>query len=290
MIRKLMAIGVWSFLISSGISFAGNDKTDVDTLRRRHFADEDVFLSITNGSSLGDVMTRLGPAVRHEFTAVENGHTWTLIKCFLHTGEEESYTFYQLLFRGGVLFKTIGWIKIEREEYAYNGTTATRAKRWEIEDNRYVKMAIVAPAVTSNQIRAKLKDARETMEKHKDEGNIPRWVGHLFAPSFRKLENDGYPVNEKLRQQFDGCKVTIGMTTNDLQAIYGKPLHSFGKEKGVTVEIYGDNRYLGNSVDSFLVFSYVAVLFDSNGGLVAVYSDDFFCKDWYPGLPTWRRD
>ena len=290
MIWRSMAVGLSGLLICSGISCAANDTADVESLRRRQFVDEEVFLSITNGSSLGDVKARLGPAVRHEFTAAETGHIWTLIKCFLHTGEEESYSFYQLLFRDAILVKTIGWIQMEREEYPYRGTTATRAKPWSIDDATYVRKAIEATAVTPGQIRTKLKDARETMERHKGEGNIPRSVGHLFAPSFRKLEKEGHPVNEKLRQQFDGCKVSVGMTTNEVQALYGTPLHSFTTEKGNTAQIYGDDRYLGNSVDSFLVFSYVAVLFDPDGRVAAVYSDAFFCKDWYPGLPAWRRN
>ena len=289
MIRKWMVIGLWGLLISSGISCAENDKTNVDTLRRRQFVDEDVFLSITNGALLADVRTKLGPAVRHQFTAIEDGHTWTLIKCFLHTGENESYTFYQLLFRDGVLVRTIGWIQMEMETYPYGGTTSTRSKPWAIEDTKYVRKSIEAPAVTPDQIRTKLKDARETMERYKSEGNIPRWVGYLFAPGFRALEKKGYPVNEALRQKYDGSKVSIGMKRDEVEALCGKPSHSFTTEKGDTARIYGDDRYLGNAVDSLLVFSYVAVLFDTKGQVVAVYSDGFFCKDWHPGLPAWRR-
>lgn len=286
MIRKWLLIGLWGFFICSGISYAGEG---VKSLRRKQFVNEDVFLSITNGTSLQEVMTKLGPAVRHQFTVNIDVHIWTLIKCFLHTGEEEAYTFYQLLFRDGVLVKTIGWIQMEQEEYPYMGTTATRAKPWDIENTKYVQKAIAVPAVTPDQIRAKLKDVRETMEKHKSEGNIPRWVGYLFARSFRKLEKEGYPVNERLRQRFDGCKVSIEMTSKQVEVLYGKPLHSFTTEKEDTARVYGDDRYLGNAVDSFLVFSYVAVLFDPEDRVVAVYSDNFFCNDWYPRIPAWRR-
>ncbi|EFK06468.1 conserved hypothetical protein [delta proteobacterium NaphS2] len=290
MTRKWLVIVLCGFFICCGISYAEGDKTDTTTLRQRQFVDENVFLSITNGSSLGDVTSKLGPAVRHQFTTIEDGNTWTLIKCFLHTSEEESYSFYQLLFRDGLLVKMIGWIKKEREEYVYNGTTATHAKPWEIEDGKYVKMAIEAPAVTPDQIRKMFKDAQETMQRYKDEGNIPRWLGALFAPAFRAKAKKGYLVNEKLRQKYDGCKVPIGMTSNEVEALYGEPLHSFSTEKGNTARIYGDNQYLGNSVDSFLIFSYVAVLFDSENRVNAVYSDGFFCNDWYPRLPDWRRD
>ena len=80
------------------------------------------------------------------------------------------------------------------------------------------------------------------------------------------------------------------MTDEEVEIRYGKPLHSFTTNKGASARVYGDDLYYGNSVDSFLVFSYVAVLFDSHGKVAATYSDGFFCNDWYPGLPAWRRN
>lgn len=287
--RKCLFAGLLAALICCGMSCTGED-TDVETLRKNQFVSEDTLLSITNGTSLADVRLRLGPAVRHQFTAVEAGHTWELVRCFVHTGEEESYTFYQLLFRGGTLLRTIGWIQMEREEYPYHGTTATRSKAWDIEDSKYVRKAIEAPAVAPEQIQAKLKDARETMAAHKSEGNIPRVVGYLFAPAFRAKAKKGYPVNEELRQRFDGCRVSIGMTTNEVQDLYGNPLHTFVTTNGLTARVYGDDRYLGNAVDTFLLLQYLAVVFTADGRVAAVYSDLFFCKDWYPNLPAWRRD
>ena len=294
-IRQKCLFGVLSaLLICSGISCTGADATDMEILRRKQFVDEDVFLSITNGTSLADVKMKLGPAVRHQFTAVEGGHTWTLIRCFLHTGEEEGYNFYQPLFRDGELVKTIGWIRMEREEVPYKSRYATsmvsRTTPWDIEDPKYVQKAIETPEVTHEQIRAQLKDAQATMEKYKGQGNIPRVVGYLFAPAFRALEKKGYPVNEELRRKFDGCRVSIGMTGGEVDAIYGKPLHTYVTKHGKTARIYGDDRYLGNAVDAFLVFSDVAVLLDATGHVESVYSDVFFCKDWYPNLPVWRRD
>ena len=288
--RKCLFAGLLAALICSGTSCTVKNTTDVETLRKIQFVDEETFLSITNGTSLADVKMKLGPAVRHQFTSVQEGHTWTLIRCFLHTGDEESYTFYQLLFRDDALLKTIGWIQMEREVYPYQGTTATRSKAWDIEDSKYVRKAIEAPAVAPEQIRTKLKDARETMEAHKGEGNIPRVVGYLFAHAFHAKTKKGYPVNEELRRRFDGCRVSIGMTTNEVQALYGDPLHTVVTKNGLTAQVYGDDRYLGNAVDSFLLLPYLAVVFIPEGRVVAVYSDLFFCKDWYPNLPEWRRD
>jgi hypothetical protein len=219
----------------------------------------------------------------------ESGHTWTLISCFLHTGEEESYTFYMPLFRDNVLIKTIGWIQMESEEYAYRGTTAMRSKPWRIEDTKYVRKALEAPEVTHEQVRAEVKDAHETMEKYKGQGNIPAIVGYFLARPFIALEVKGYPVNEALRRKFNGGRVSIGMTSNEVYALYGEPLYVFTTKESSTARIYGDDQYLGNAVESFLIFSYVAVLFDPKGLVKSVYSDAFFCKDWYPNMPSWRR-
>ena len=179
-----MTIGFVGLLMTFGMSCSRNDKTDVGPLRRRQFVDGDVFLSITNGTSLADVEMKLGPAVRHQFTVLEGGHTWTLTLCFLHTGKEESYTYYQLLFRDAALTKTIGGIQMEKETYPYGETTAARFKPWRIDDTKYVAQAISAPAVTPDQIRARLKDAQETMDKCKGHGNIPGVVGSLLSGPF----------------------------------------------------------------------------------------------------------
>ena len=288
---KNLFLGLGVILICSLSACGRGAPSEAEKLRNNQFVFEDVFLSITNGSSFADVTRTLGSAVRHQFTVAENGDTWTLIRCFLHTGEEEGYNFYQLLFRDGALVRTIGYVKWgEMEEIPYEGTTRSRAKPWDIEDMTGVKKLIQAPAVTHEQIRAELKDARETMEKYKGHGNIPAVVWYFFAPAFRALAKKGYPVNEELRQRFDGCRASIGMTIKEVDALYGEPLHVLVTKTGGTARIYGDDRYLGNAVDSFLVFPYVAVLFDSEGHVASVYSDGFFCKDWYPNLPSWRRD
>ena len=265
-----------------------NDAIDADTLWMNQFVNEDVFLSINNGASLANVTTILGLAARHQFTVATNGHTWTLIKCFMHTGREESYKFYQLLFRDDILVKTIGWIQMEREEYEYEGTTAARSRPWDIEDLKYVKKAIEAPAVSHSQIRREIKKAQEVMEKYKGNGNIPRIIGYLFEPFFRAKAKEDYPVNEQLRRKFDGRLISLGITTKEVDALYGAPLRTFVTKNNDSARIYGDNRYLGE-VTHFLIFPYVAVLFDHEGRAKTVYSNGFFCNDWYPNMPEWRR-
>jgi len=285
---KSPLLGLWTILICYLVSCAPRAPSEVEKLRANQFVSEDVILSVTNGSSFAEVRKTFGSAVRHQFTIVENGHTWTLIMCFLHTGEEESYTFYQLLFRDGELAKTIGWIQMEREEYPYQGTTATRSKPWEIEDMKYVNKAIDAPAVTQEQIRADLKEARATMEKFKGQGNIPAVVLSPFAHALVHGANKEFPINEELRQRYDGCRASIGMTVQQVDALYGQPLRVFTTKTGRVARVYGDRRYSGD-MDHFLMFSYVAVLFDPKGNLASIFSGAFFCNDWDPDMPLGRR-
>lgn len=286
---KSLVLAFWAIAICSVSSCGGSDRAEVEKLTRDQFVSEDVFLSITNGASLAEVRKTLGTATRHEFTVADGGHIWTLIMCYLDTGAEESYTYYQLLFRDGSLVKTIRWIEFEREEYSYEGTTATRSKPWDIEDMKYVKKAIKAPAVTPEQIRAEMQDARETMEKYKGTGNIPAVVGNLFAPAMLANAREQVPINEKLREKFDGTRASPGMTVKEVDALYGEPLYTFITKSGGSARIYGDNVNLSSGVDAFLVFSFVAARFDSGGHATGIYSDPFLCEDWYPDMPSWRR-
>lgn len=263
--------------------------SEVETIRRKQFVNEDAFLAITNGALLTDVTMKLGPATRHQFTVAEGGHIWTLIRCFLHTGNEESYTYYQMLFCDGILEKTLGSIRMEREKYAYRGTTATRAKPWGVEDTKYVKMALESPAVTHEQISAKLKYARMTMEKYKGNGNIPALVGLLFAPALNRRYNEEFLVNEGLRHKYDGCRASIGMTMQQVDALYGEPLRVYTTNTGLITRIYGAHRYSAD-VDHFFLFPYVAVLFDPAGKVTNIYSDLYFCNDWDPDMPAGRRN
>ena len=291
MIRNWLTFAILALLIDLGGSCSPKNESPAEMLRRRQFADVEVFLSITNGSPLAEAQFTLGPAMRHQFSVVEANHVWKLALCFLHTGEEESFSYYQLLFCDDVLSKTIGRISMERETIPYRDTTATRVKPWDIEDIRYAQQVFVADAVAPEQIRAKVATAHMTMDKYKGKGNLPKFVGRLFAPRFHTLAEQGFPLNEKLRQKYDGFRLAIGMSSDEVRALFGPPLHIFTTSSGRTAHVYGvDEPYLGNAVDHFLVYPYVAVLFDSAGSVSAVFSDRFFCRDWHPNLPAWRRE
>jgi len=236
---KSRLVGLLAILACSIVSCGRGTPPDVEKLRSNQFLSEDLFLSITNGSSVADVRKILGSAVRHQFTVAENGHTWTLIKCFLHTGEEESYNFYQLLFRDDALVKTIGWIRMEMEAYSYEGTAASRLKPWDIEDMKYVKKAIEAPVVTHGEIRAELKDAGATMKKFQGKGNLPAVVILPIAAALSQRAIKEFPINEELRQRYDGCKASIGMTIKEVDALMASRCGCLPQEQGVWLGFMG---------------------------------------------------
>jgi hypothetical protein len=190
---KSLIFGFLTIVICSASSGTPRVPPELERLIKSHFVAEDVFLTIHSGAPLPDVRKTLGSAVRHEFTVTESGHQWTLIKCFLHTGDEEAYVFYRLLFRDGVLAKTIGSVRWDTEEYPYMGTTATRRKPWDIEDMTPVRKALNAPAVTAEQIRAEIKDAQETMEKYKGEGRHPGDGDRGVGACVHKTGGEGVP-------------------------------------------------------------------------------------------------
>jgi hypothetical protein len=80
-----------------------------------------------------------------------------------------------------------------------------------------------------------------------------------------------------------GCRASLGMSVKEVDTLYGEPLRVFTTKTGRIARIYGNHQELEN-VDHFLLFSYVAVLFDTEGHALGVFSDGFFDDHWDPVL------
>jgi hypothetical protein len=180
--------------------------------------------------------------------------------------------YFPLLFRNKELVKIVPSVK---------GTV-------DIDDMAYIVKWLEAPALSRDQIRAELKDDRQTREKYKGGGNLPPILGYIFGPLFLAKQEKEYPLNEELRERYDGCRASLGMTVKEIDGLYGNPLRVFFTKSGLRAHVYGDHRYLGN-VSPTLLFSYIAVVFDSNGGAVKIFSDRFFDDNWDPGMPELQR-
>ena len=96
--------------------------------------------------------------------------------------------------------------------------------------------------------------------------------------NMEQLESD-YATNEMFLKLYDGCRASPGMRIEEVDALYGKPMRVFPAKNGQTVRIYGSNQDLEN-IKPWLLFSCVAVIFNSAGNVTAIYSDDFFFDEW----------
>src|SRR5271154_2336749 len=145
-------------LIFTAIIFCGCISTygQSASMEKKLTVPEKTFLAITNGSSLDAVTNILGIAGRHEFTVSEKKTNYTLIDCReCPNGNVDDDNDIYLLFRDNILVKMMRPVSFPelRETYPYEGTTATRAKPWDIGDTpRLFRKAINAPALTQSEM------------------------------------------------------------------------------------------------------------------------------------------
>jgi hypothetical protein len=269
------------------LSFCGCSKhqspsEDIDLIVKRLVVPEKYVLAITNGSSLLAVKNALGTAVFHEFTIAETNGDYTLMGC--RVSPEDSSDLW-LLFHSNILTKIIEPTSAEVEKYPYQGTTATRIRRWDIDDIGRITKIIESPALTREQIVAEVEKLDSTNHKvgrttvGDEMGNMV-WASVIrdfnakMAPRMKK----DYEINQELLKRYDGSLVVVGMETDEVVKLYGKPQRVFSTKHMETVRVFGDDREL--EVNPAHLFSWVAVVFDAQGRVTSVCSRDFFCDDW----------
>jgi hypothetical protein len=240
---------------------------------------EKTLLAITNGSSLDAVKNKLGIAARHEFTVAETNGNYTLITCYFSGGDNALW----LLFRDKILIKVIAPFSFPElvETYPYQGTTASRTKSWDIDGPVIAGInakVIDAPALTHDEILNALKpyngagmEPLNILPAFLLTGSADKWAS--------RIEKD-YEINEELSKRYDGCQANLGMSAEDIEKLYGKPLRVFVTKNGETARIYGygENREL--QVNPQLVFTGMAVVTDAKGHVTAIYSHEFFNDEW----------
>jgi len=218
-------------------------------------------------------------AIRHEFTINHNGNSYVLVSCLVHDGgivnSVSSSTPFYLLFKDGKFEKILDKLPSNIEVYSYKNTTATRIKTWSIDDTSRIFQVLDSPSITSEEITEELKPYAGS----KSMGNLPAVLITGYLGKTAQTTILDYQTNQKLLEQFDGCKVKLGMLVNDVDNLFGSPKNVFLIKAGGEVRLYGNDREL-RMVNSSLLFSWVAVVFNGNGHAVAVYSNSFFCDAW----------
>jgi len=266
-----------AFTVCGCFSHDNNLKSTV----KRLTVSEQTFLAITNGLSLDVVVDTLGISAFHSFTVAGTNGTHTLISC--HTAGDLSV--FWLLFRDKRLIKIIvpftlpGYL----EKYPYQGTTATRIKPWAIDDvviMEWVKEIVDAPALSHEQMKDYLKPYSGVSSHPNIFSILPAFILSGIAEKMAPQIEKDYKINEELATRYNGCLANLGMDTEDVEKLFGKPLRVFTTKNKQTVRIYGygDNREL--QVNPQLAFNGMAVVNDTNGHVMAIYSHEFFNAKW----------
>jgi hypothetical protein len=265
--------GVFSFGLAAWLCAGCSTNSTLKNLT----VPEKFFLTITNGSSLDAVRNAMGLAARHEFTISENTANYTLIKCSVSPdNKNDDVTSFDLLFCNNLLIKII--------DVPWFG----RARPLNIKNNpELIRNTISTQALAQAEILNKLRPY------HDKEGSIGM-MGGVFITSCAvllapvtwafMLENlmdskGEYKANNELVKQYDGCRASLGMSAAEVDALYGKPLRILSMKNGEIARVYGDNQDL-DDVEPWLRFSCVAVVFNSQENVKAIYSDDFFEDEW----------
>ena len=243
------------------------------SMEKKLVVPEKTFLEITNGSSLDAVRSTLGIAAHHEFTVSERKINYTLIDCSVcSSGNIDDVEDFWLLFQDKTLVKKL---------------VPTRPKPANItEMSKLVRKTINAPAATESQMvdylkpyDGKGKDSTSASATILTAGAMALTGGlSKMQQNTKQLEND-YETNEMFLKLYDGCRAGLGMSVTEIDALFGKPLRVLSMKNRQTARIYGDNRNLEN-IKPWLLFSCVAVVFDAQGNVAAIYSDDFFSDEW----------
>jgi hypothetical protein len=278
-ISTVICLALAAIIIFSGCISTYAQNREIDSMQKKLAVPENTFLAITNGSSLDAVRSTLGIAARLEFTVSEKKINYTLIDCSVsHNANLDDENDFWLLFQDKTLVKKL---------------VPKRPKPEDIEElPKLVMETINAPARTESQMLDYLKPYNGKGMQHTSIAENVFWAGAFAGVTVltagyplwtwhqgnKELKNE-YSTNEMFLKLYDGCRASLGRSVEEVDALYGKPLQVLSMKNGQTARIYGDNRNLEN-IKPWLLFSCVAVVFDTHGNVAAIYSDDFFSDDW----------
>lgn len=239
---------------------------------------EERFFQIKFGLTFSKVKTVLGDALRHEFTIKLDNSVYMLTDCCIAIGNG---VHQWLLFHNDILVNLPAWVPPTMEELPYETTSWRRVKSWNIDDLTRAKSIVYSPIRTFDKVRAYLDSVKKDSEDRSRTWNtiLPMW---LYMKTMKTRIIGDYKTNLILLRKYDGCKAKIGMSIDEIQALYGRPTKTFHLENGKLVHIYGEHHRL--EVNPEFRYSYLAVEFDNKKTVVMVLSHNFFNKEWLSGV------
>lgn len=167
------------------------------------------------------------------------------------------------------------------ETVLYQGTPWSRPRSWGIDENEErVRIAINTPAVTHISTLHILDDSRsdESETSGLESSILPAFLLTGYLEKMGPKIKQDYETNATFLKKYDGCRASLGMTPEEVEALYGTPLRVVSAEHGQLARIYGDARVL--QIYPEYLFSCVAVVFDSQERAERVYGHRFFNDKW----------
>jgi hypothetical protein len=221
------------------------------------------FLKTITLVHLEDVEKTLGITADHQFTIADNSHEYVLLSCSL---DKNNSTVYWFLFEDGVL-KTINHA-IYYKEYP---------KIWDIEENTRIQGVLHAAGLSQKEIVEEINSPLE-IQGEEPWNILPAVIltSGLLVFELPVLAHD-YERNYMYKKQYNGLQAHLGMSPEQIDKLFGRPMRSYLTKDKECVRIYGENVSL--RVSRFLEFSCIAAVF-RDGKLVKVLSNSFFNPNW----------
>ena len=247
---------------------------DPSTLSTEEEGRDQLFSRITAGISPAELQSALKHDPTHEFTA--SAETETLLCLSYLIGSNEAH--YYFLFIDNQLDKIIESPPVEYEEYInYRGFKARRDKP--VDPELRVEAVLEGDGLSDQAFIQSVKDHAEAYRRaiqHEEPMNVlPAFVivSPLLAVQAPRIAADALK-NAKLEKLYNPLKVSLGITTEQADALLGSPLYAepIPDRDGQVRRVYGRNVDLAIGGRRF---SWIEVRFLSDTA-VAVYSHDFF--------------
>jgi hypothetical protein len=274
---------------------------------RQHAVALENFTRLHAGLSKAAVDRLLGKVGEHEFTCVDReGVAWQCVEYTVAQQPRYASVAFDLLYRQGLLFSLIdsmdtwnhykaliGLKPDELEDPQRKKDRLSRTLPAAYDDDSRVREFFRVKSVRGEEIQRTmpqlkeriLAEERESQARHKRNPADPGLtavfvVANLLMPSSIWVTARANHWNAQMIKKFDGNRVAVGMTPEQVEQLFGKPVLSQNVRDAVSVAIYGPKERKNlELVQPYLACRPVLVLF-RQGAANRVLSNSFFDQAW----------
>jgi hypothetical protein len=188
-----------------------------------------------------------------------------------------------LLFKNDAMWKIVQPLPRGSHHRREEGVMKFQERSWGVTDEDHLLYIINSESGSMRTIQDELEQYKATLQRLEllrkaREPNVPPWVfvPLLMPENLERVRRD-YERNHELIKTFDGARIAIGMTREDVQTIFGSEAKLVRVDCDTILCIYGSNIRL--NVNPQYHFSPVAVIYRNNE-VSRVYSDGFIGPSW----------